>query len=131
MSFSEHDVLTTTEAGRLVGRSGTAVREACVRGQLPAQKDHDGFWHIRASDVLSWDARTPRGRGVPLPRPRTEEVVQLLADWGSGSAEEVATVMCLHVGNARKYLAMLAAQGRAKRLNDGQWVLVGAEPLAS
>jgi hypothetical protein len=35
--------------------------------------------------------------------------------------------MHLHVGNARKYLALLAAQCRAKRLSDGQWVLTATE----
>lgn len=110
-----------------MGRSGTAVREACVRGTLPGRKDSDGFWRVEVSDLLAWSASSPKGRGTPLPTPRTEEVVQLLTDWGSASAEEVATVLHLHVGNARKYLAILAAQGRAERQSDGQWVLTAAE----
>jgi hypothetical protein len=32
-------------------------------------------------------------------------------------------VLGVHVGNARKYLAILAAQGRAERSKDGQWTL--------
>ena len=53
--------------------------------------------------------------------------MQLLSDWGSASAEELAQVMQLHPGNARKYLAILAAEGRAQRQSDGQWVLTTAE----
>ena len=128
MSRAQDDeILTTTAAGLLVGRSGTAVRDACVAGRLPGTKDGEGFWRVRASDVLAWAARRQRGRGNPLPTPRTEEVVQLLSDWGSASAEELAKVMQLHPGNARKYLAILGAEGRAQRQSDGQWVLTTAE----
>ena len=128
MSSAQDDVmLSTTAAGLLIGRSGTAVREACVRGTLPGSKDSDGFWRVQVSDVLAWSASSTRGRGNPLPTPRTEEVVRLLADWGSASADEIATVLRLHVGNARKYLAMLAAEGRAERRSDGQWVLTTTE----
>ena len=94
--------MTTTEAGRLVGRSGTAVREACVNGRLPGRKDYQGFWHVDLLMSLAWAARTPPGRRYPLPRPRTDEVVELLSDWGSASAEELARVMRFHPGNARK-----------------------------
>jgi len=128
MPFAQdEEMLSTTAAGRLVGRSGTAVRDACVFGRLTGQKDSEGFWRVTASDVLAWAARTSQGRGRPLPAPRTEEVVQLLSDWGSASAEELAKVMQLHPGNARKYLAILAAEGRAQRQSDGQWVLTTAE----
>ena len=103
------------------------MREACVRGTLPGRKDSDGFWRVELSDLLAWSASSAKGRGNPLPTPRTEEVVQLLTDWGSASAEEIAMVLHLHVGNARKYLAILAAQGRAERQSDGQWTLTAAE----
>lgn len=120
--LSRNAVLTTREAGQLVGRSEDAVRAAIRRGDLDAERGRD-FWLVSASDVIAWAAHTPIGRGNPLPRPRTEEVVGLLTDWGSGSAEELATVLGVHVGNARKYLAILAAQGRAERSKDGQWTL--------
>ncbi len=126
MSFSE-DLLTTTEAGKLIGRSGTAVREACVRGALPGRKDEQGFWLVRSADAQAWAARSRRAVGRPLPRPRTDDVVELLNDWGSGSAEEVARAVGVHVGNARKWLKILQTEGRAQRLEDGQWVLTTAE----
>jgi hypothetical protein len=118
-------MLTTTEAGRLIGRTGNAVRKAVSAGHLPGTWVHD-HWLVSASAVLAWAARTPPGRGGPqLPVPRTEDVVRVLGEYGSASADEVATLLRLHPGNARKYLAMLGLQGRAYRREDGQWLLVG------
>jgi predicted ArsR family transcriptional regulator len=53
--------------------------------------------------------------------------MELLRDWGSASAEELARVLAIHPGNVRKYLAILSAEGRAQRRSDGQWVLTTAE----
>jgi len=128
MSYVEPvTMVTTTEAGRLVGRSGDAIRAACVNGKLPGRKDSQGCWHVDPADVLAWAARTPPGHGPRLPRPRTDEVMELLRDWGSASAEELARVLAIHPGNVRKYLAILSAEGRAQRRSDGQWVLTTAE----
>ena len=128
-SVSEDAMLTTREAGRLVGRSDGAVRKALMRGRLAGQRyrdqrDHRDYWLVRAGDVLSWAENNPKGHGPILPLPRTEEVAELLRDYGSASAEEVARLLQVHIGNARKYLAILGTQGRAKRGPDGQWVLV-------
>jgi hypothetical protein len=117
-------MLTTTQAGRLIGRTGNAVRKAVSAGHLPGTWDRD-HWLVSASAVLAWAARTPPGHGPQLPVPRTEDVVRVLGEYGSASADEVATLLRLHPGNARKYLAMLGLQGRAYRRSDGQWALVG------
>lgn len=127
----DHDrLLSTGEAGRLVGRTDSAVRHAVRLGLVEGLWNHS-HWLVRASAVIAWaDAH----KANPAPRtakPRTEDVAELLSDYGSASAEEVAAVLEVHPGNARKYLALLAVQGRAQRRKDGQWVLVGAEPLAS
>jgi hypothetical protein len=127
----QDNMLSTSEAGRLVGRTEDAVRAAIRRGALPAERGRD-FWSVRATEVVAWAARTPAGRGNPHPRPRTAEVADILREYGSASAEEVAMLLQVHSGNARKYLAILAIQGTAKRLSDGQWVLTSTEkPLAS
>jgi hypothetical protein len=132
MSCDVDEVLmTTTQAGRLIGRTGTAVRDACVAGKLAGQKDSQGFWLIREADLRAWDSWSQRGHGPRLPQPRTDEVVALLSEWGCATAEELGIVMSLHVGNVRKYLAILAAQGLAERRDDGQWILTSSEtPLA-
>jgi predicted ArsR family transcriptional regulator len=49
--------------------------------------------------------------------------VRLLEDYASASADEIAVLLGVHPGNARKYLALLGLQGRAVRRPDGQWVL--------
>jgi hypothetical protein len=120
--LNKNAMLTTREAGELVGRSEAAIRSALCRGVLPGERGRD-FWLVRAGDVIAWARHTPPGHGRRLARPRTEEVIQLLTEWGSATAEEMATVMSLHVGNVRKFLAILAAEGRAERRDDGQWVL--------
>lgn len=117
-------MLSTREAGLLVGRSEGAVRKALGRGTLRGQRDRE-VWHVRAADVIAWAACSRSGPGNPLPAPRTEDTAYILREYESASAEEVATLLGLHPGNARKYLAMLALQGRARRRADGQWVLAG------
>lgn len=115
-------MLTTTEAGKLVGRTDGAVRMAIWSGSLAGDRQRD-YWLVRAGDVLAWAARTRKGCWRKLPVPRTEEVVDLLAEYGSASAEEVARLLRVHIGNARKYLALLGQEGRAERRPDGQWAL--------
>jgi hypothetical protein len=116
-------MLTSTEAGRLIGRTGNAVRKAVAAGHLQGLWDRD-HWLVSESAVIAWAARTPPGHGPRLPVPRTEDVVRVLEEYGSASADEVAALLQVHPGNARKYLAMLGLQGRACRRDDGQWVLV-------
>ena len=120
--ISDDTMLTTTEAGKLVGRTGGAVRVAIWNGSLAGERQRD-YWLVRAGDVLAWSARAPRYQRRKLPVPRTDEVVALLDEYGSASAEEVAGLLQVHVGNARKYLALLGLEGRAQRRPDGQWVL--------
>ena len=119
----ETALITTTEAGRLVGRTNGAIRGALLSGSLAGERRRDR-WFVKAGDVIAWAAHTRPGHGRLLPVPRTEEVVGLLEEYGSASAEEVAKFLSLHPGNARKYLAMLGLERRALRRADGQWVLV-------
>lgn len=120
---SNDAVLGTSEAGRLVGRTEGAIRAAIHQGSLPGERGRD-FWYVRTSDVLAWAARTRRGRGKSLAKPRTDEVAELLKEYGSVSSDDVAALLQVHPGNARKYLAMLGLEGRACRQSDGQWALV-------
>ena len=85
-------LITTTEAGRLVGRTNGAVRGALLSGSLAGERRRDR-WFVKAADVIAWAAHTPPGHGPLLPVPRTEEVVGLLKEYGSASAEEVAKLL--------------------------------------
>jgi hypothetical protein len=126
--ISDDVMLTTTQAGKLVGRSGVSVRMALLSGTLRGERQRD-YWLVRVGDLLAWDAHAQRHRRPPqkLPVPRTDEVASLLEEYGSASAEEVAKFLQVHPGNARKYLALLGLEGRAERRPDGQWVLCGRQ----
>ena len=82
-----------------------------------------GVWYVRHDDLLDWDRQTKRP--VSTRSPAWERTEGLVAKYGSVSPEELAELAGIHVGNARKHLAILAKQGRAERLADGQWVLTG------
>lgn len=115
------DRLTTTEAGRLVGRSGAAVRQAINLGTLAATNVR-GHWYVEREAVIAWNKRARR---LTSKRPPAwERSAQLLAEYGSASPDELAVLANIHVGNARKYLAILGNLGRAERRSDGQWVLI-------
>lgn len=117
-------MLTTTQAGKLVGRRDTTVRMAIRTGTLRAERQQDYTWLVRAGDVRAWSARARRYRSQPkFSVPRTDEVASLLEEYGSATSEEVAKFLQVHPGNARKYLALLGLEGRAERRPDGQWAL--------
>jgi len=111
-------LLTTRQAAELVGRSPGAVKDALNWGSIPGERV-DGFWRVRREDVVAWDARAPR---KPSPRRRAyERSAELLAEYGSLTADELSNFQGVHVGNARKYLCLLAVQDRAHRHDDGEW----------
>jgi hypothetical protein len=55
----------------------------------------------------------------------------LLDEFGTLTFLELAELLGVHIGNARKYLAILAKQGRAERLPDGQWVLTESNAVGA
>jgi excisionase family DNA binding protein len=111
-------LLTSREAGELIGRSTDAVRGAIAHGSLPAIKTWDG-WRVRREDVVAW---ATAGRPKPnFRRPRYEDAAEVLDEFGSISVDELAALWQVHPGNARKALAILGAQGRAHRDEQGQW----------
>jgi hypothetical protein len=120
--------LTTREAAALIGRSPAAVKAALNRGVLPGIRLLDG-WRITRADLFTWHTGTR-----PSPRPssrRWEHAANLLAEFGSLSVDELGLLLDRHPGNARKYLAILKAEGRAERLPDGQWVLIKSQAGAA
>lgn len=124
MGSSDQDVLTATEAARLVGRPKDAVRNAIRDGSLTGS-NIKGRWYVERELLLAWDRRTARRqRAGSQP---WETTAGLLGDYGPATTEELAVLRGLHPGNVRKHLAILAVQGRAKRLDDSQWVLTGAD----
>ena len=126
---STDELLSTAEAARLVRRAQDTIRAAIVRGRLPAVKNHaDSTWRVRLDDLFMWDSQATRCT-VTRPHP-WESVAELLGTFGSASSAELAAVLSIHSGNVRKYLAILATQGRACRHPDGQWTLVDTSELS-
>ena len=50
-----------------------------------------------------------------------DRAAEMLAEYGSVTPDELAELLRVHVGNARKHLAILGNQGRAHRHDDGEW----------
>lgn len=120
----------TAEAARLVGRDEATLRQAIAAKRLRAQQQ-DGRWSISADDLLAWDAAAPRYRSTKVPA--YERAWEVLAEYPSTSAEELALLLDIHPGNARKYLAILAKQDRVTRLANGEWAPTpnpGTQPAA-
>jgi hypothetical protein len=123
MSFrgAQSRELTTREVAALTGRTQDAVKSAIHHGALPGQRELDG-WRVTRKDALAWHART---RIICRPSSRPwDRAAELLEEFGSMSPQELTPLLGRHPGNARKYLAILKAEGRAERLPDGQWVLI-------
>jgi excisionase family DNA binding protein len=124
MTPSNAELVTTTEAAELTGRSQGTIRVEILAGRLMATRV-DGRWYIDRAALMVWNKHARRN--VIVKSRAYERTAELLEEYHSMSAEELATLAGIHVGNARKHLALLAAQGRAERLSDGQWVLTAQQ----
>jgi excisionase family DNA binding protein len=111
------ELLTTRQAAELVGRSPAAVKQVLNEGRIPGERV-DGFWRVRREDIVAWDARAPRKN---VKKRAYERSAELLAEYGSLTTDELSRFQEVHVGNARKYLCLLAVEGRAHRHDDGEW----------
>ncbi len=112
--------LTTTQAADLVGVTQVAVRHAILEGRLKGSKI-GGVWYVDRQPLLEW-RRHNRGGGPRGHRP-WERVASALDEYGPSTAEELSRLCDLHAGNVRKYLAILAKEGRTERSADSHWAL--------
>jgi hypothetical protein len=120
-----HQLLTTTQAAKLTQRPERSIRKALASQVLAGFNDR-GKWFVRRDDLLVWDKHTGRRHREQSSGP-WERAAASLAEYGSLNADELAQLVGVHPGNARKHLAILAKQGRAERLPDGQWVPTALE----
>ncbi len=113
MSFGDlgDDLLSTPQAATLVARHESSLKHALADGKLAGVRTFAG-WRIRREDVIAWDRHASGSGGA---RPPGTTRLRSLAGHGPATATEVAGALGIHVGNARKHLAILAKHGRAKR----------------
>jgi len=119
-SVLDHSVVTTGTAAKLTRRAESSIRQAIARQVLPASFQ-SGRWMIAATDLFEWDQKAQRRSHASRCAAR-DRSAEILAEYGPLSADELAELVGVHPGNARKHLALLAKQGRAQRLPDGQWI---------
>jgi hypothetical protein len=124
-SVADQRVVTTGIAAKLTHRAESSIREAIARQVLSASFEN-GRWMIAPSDLFEWDQKAQR-RSHASSRTSWDRSAELLAEYGSLNTDELAELVGVHPGNARKHLAILAKQGRAERLADGQWVPIALE----
>lgn len=110
--------LTTTEAARILGLHPAYVRTITKQGKIPAQRI-DGQWQLALNDVVAYRRQlkpTLRSRtSNRLLAPSAVRSLQLLQEWGSAEAEQLALVIEVHPGNIRKGLAIAEKLGFAAR----------------
>jgi hypothetical protein len=121
----DDDLITTSDAARLTGRTVDAVRGAIKMHVLTSRGKNDRGYHlVLRTDLLEWHREHPptnrarRYLGAPW-----DVVMDALAVIQPATPEEVAGFVGLHPGNARKHLSILAAQGRVAVGPDRQWTL--------
>ena len=56
------NLLTTAEAGELLGRSAVALRQACERDRIPGAVKKGGVWLIPRSAAVAYGKNAKRGR---------------------------------------------------------------------
>lgn len=127
MAFvTDAEVLTTTDAAKLVGRSIGSVRRAIDRGVLPSVgHTYAARPLVSRAALLRWHQEHP-----PMSTRRIsgtyERTALALRTLGPSDAPALADYLGIHPGNVRKHLAYLAREGRAQRGADGLWMLTVA-----
>ncbi len=121
------ELVDTTTASRLVGRSVDAIRGAIRGGQLECvTRDSRARPLVSREELLAWASRRPP-RTQPAFADGAARTIRALEAIGPATAEELGIFLDIHTGNVRKHLALLARQGDARRRSDGQWSLTALQ----
>lgn len=116
------------EVADVLGLHRATVNDWVRRRRLKARR-RGAHWFVLRSDLEALAADYSRPRNAP---PRRESpilptsaprIVELLREFGSASALELAPLLDLHEGNVRKHLRLMEHEGLVRRQPDGQWLL--------
>ncbi|MDP8931005.1 MAG: helix-turn-helix domain-containing protein [Actinomycetota bacterium] len=115
------------EAADRLGVHRATVNDMVRSGRLPAHRD-GAHWRIDRAVFEEFASTYVKPPNAPARRPRgmptsTPALFELLREFGSASAEELAPLLDLHDGNVRKHLRLLEHQGHVRRRPDGEWEL--------
>jgi excisionase family DNA binding protein len=123
----EHTTVGLPEAADRLGVHRATVNDMVRSGRLPADRDgahwridREVFERFASTYVKPPNAPARRPRGVPTSAPA---LLELLGEFGSASAAELAPLLNLHEGNVRKHLRLLEHDGQVRRRADGEWEL--------
>jgi excisionase family DNA binding protein len=124
---TEEATVGLPEAADRLGVHRATVNDMVRSGRLPAHRegahwriDRAVFEQFASSYVKPPNAPARRPRGLPTSAPR---LLELLQEFGSASAAELAPLVDLHEGNVRKHLCLLELTGEIRRRPDGEWEL--------
>ena len=120
------------EVAERLGVHRATVNDMVVSGRLAAQREgarwlvrRDDLDRFAASYVRPANAPDRRDSSLPTSAPR---IIELLREFDSAFARELAPFLDLNEGNVRKHLRLMERQGLVHCRDDGQWVLgSGAE----
>ncbi|MGH9126789.1 MAG: helix-turn-helix domain-containing protein [Acidimicrobiales bacterium] len=125
-----HDeMIGLPEVAMILGVHRATVNDMVRSRRLKARR-RGAHWFVRPDDLAEFKAMYVRPSNAPAPRlgpclpASAPRILELLSEFESASAVELAHLIGLHEGNIRKHLRLLQADGLVHRLEDGQWSLM-------
>ncbi len=127
--FEQRDLIGLPEVARRVGLHRATINEMVIDGRLPACR-LGPHWFVRREDVETLERSYVRPKNSPRRKRDTDspsqwqhEILTRLSQWGDATACELHAVIKLHIGNIRKHLCLLEAEGLVVRDEYGSWRL--------
>jgi excisionase family DNA binding protein len=120
------------EAAAIIGVHRATVNEMIRDGRLPAERIGP-HWFVERPAVETFAQAYVRPKSAPKRHPSnttrgmwTEEILSYLNEWHNATVSELQSVVNLHPGNIRKYLALAEADGLTQRDEYSDWSLTPA-----
>jgi excisionase family DNA binding protein len=122
------DLLSLPDAAQVLGLHRATVNNMVLCGRLKGYR-LGPHWYLRRSEVELFRSGYDRPKTSPRRVARevkaywTNELLRWLLHWHDATSAELKTVVDLHIGNIRKYLALAEHDGLVTRDDCGRWAL--------